>query len=167
MAGSNPDAADAAAVIRHSVRALVIDHAQRVLLFVSTDDGGQPFWYSPGGGSEPGETAEETVRRELREEAGLIDVELDPELWRRRGRASWGGVTYDYRERWFLARVAAFEVNTSRFTELERRSIVGYRWWTVVGLGTTTDRLVPDNLEELVHCLLRDGPPEHPIDLGD
>ncbi len=71
--------------VRPGARVLVIDAADRVLLFASTDDDGRSFWYPPGGGSEPGEAAEETARRELWGETGLNDIELGAEIWRRRG----------------------------------------------------------------------------------
>lgn len=63
-----------------SVRAIVVasdDHG-RVLLVRQT---GGPFagaWLCPGGGLEPHETAEDAVRRELREETGLGVEELEP-----------------------------------------------------------------------------------------
>ena len=152
-------------VIRPGVRVVVIDAADRVLLFGSTADDGHRFWYPPGGGSEPGESVEETARRELREETGLIDIALDGEIGRRRAIVSWDGVTYDLRERWFLARVAPFELDTSGFTDQERSSIDEHRWWTVGELEASTDRLVPGNLAELIRSLLRDGPPDRPVDL--
>ena len=156
---------DTAVVVRPGVRVLIVDTADRILLFASKEVDGRLFWYPPGGGSEPGETAEETARREIREETGLDDVALGPEIWRRRGLASWGGVTYDCREHWFLARVAECRIDTAGFTAQERRSIVAHRWWTVDELAATADRLVPDNLDALVRGLLRDGPPARPIDL--
>ena len=156
-----------AAVVRPSVRVLVIDATERVLLFASEDDAGRRFWYPPGGGSEPGETAAETARREPREETGLTDFALGPEIGRRRGLATWGGVTYDCGERWFLARVARFHVDTAGFTVQERGSIVGHRRWTVDDLMTTTDRLVPANLGDVVRDVLRNGPPAAPLDLGN
>ena len=81
--------------MRLGARVLVIDAADRVLLFTSEDDAGRSFWYRPGGGSDPGEPAEATAQRELREETGLGDVELTAEIWQRPGLASWGAVTYD------------------------------------------------------------------------
>ncbi|HEU4325233.1 MAG TPA: NUDIX domain-containing protein [Roseiflexaceae bacterium] len=154
-----------AAVVRPGVRVLLIDNDNRVLLFRSADEAGRPFWVPPGGGSEPGETAAQTARRELWEETGLRDVELVAEIGRRQGIASWGGVTYDCRERWFLARVPVFLIDTSRFTELEQASIFEHRWWTQDELAATPDRLVPASLARLVETLLRDGPPAQPLDL--
>lgn len=50
------------------VRGLVTDEAGRVLLIEHTYVSG---WYMPGGGVERGETAEEALRREMVEEAGI------------------------------------------------------------------------------------------------
>ena len=47
---------------------LVLDGARRLLLQRRTDNG---LWGLPGGSMEPGESLEETARRELREETGL------------------------------------------------------------------------------------------------
>ena len=102
-----------APVIRPGVRVVLIDADERVLLFAGTADDGSRFWFPPGGGIEPGETPEETARRELREETGLTDFELAGEFGRRRHVVAWGGVTYDVRERWFLARVAPFAHRSS------------------------------------------------------
>jgi len=153
-------------VLRIGARTLVIDAAERVLLFVSHDErDGHAFWFPPGGASEGDETAEETALRELREETGLRDVTLVAEIWRRRGIATWGGVTYDSRERWFLARVPESAVDTAGFSEVEQALIAGHRWWTLDELDASTDRLVPANLAALVRTLLRDGPPAEPFDL--
>ncbi|GAB4197312.1 MAG: hypothetical protein OHK0022_15580 [Roseiflexaceae bacterium] len=152
-------------LLRPGVRVLVIDSANRVLLFRSQDEAGRPFWFPPGGGSEPGETAEETAQRELWEETGLRDVVLAAEIGRRRGIASWGGATYDCRERWFLAHVPAFAITTARFTELEQALIAEHRWWSTSELEATTDRLVPGSLARLVRSLLHNGPPAQPLNL--
>jgi 8-oxo-dGTP pyrophosphatase MutT (NUDIX family) len=159
------DARRAAPIVRPGVRVILLDAADRTLLFLCHDEQGIRFWVPPGGGAEPGETAEETARRELWEETGLTTVALVAEIGRQRGIASWGGVTYDCRERWFLARAPEGAINTANFTAEERVSIAGHRWWTPGELAAATERLVPTDLAALVARLLRDGPPAAPLDL--
>lgn len=52
---------------------VIIDGAGRVLLV--RHNYGRRNWEIPGGGSEPGESAEETARREVREEVG-VEIEI-------------------------------------------------------------------------------------------
>jgi 8-oxo-dGTP diphosphatase len=55
----------AAAVIVRNGRVLMVHERSR-------RSGGGEWWTLPGGGLEPGETAEEAVRREVFEETGLV-----------------------------------------------------------------------------------------------
>jgi TDG/mug DNA glycosylase family protein len=69
---------------RETVRAAVVDERGRTLLLRYGDDYGQ-WWTTPGGGREEGESDEQTLRRELEEEVGLVDFELGSLLWELRG----------------------------------------------------------------------------------
>jgi ADP-ribose pyrophosphatase YjhB (NUDIX family) len=60
--------------MRPTARVLLVDGADRVLLFRSVNEAGQAFWFPPRGGVEPGEDAPAAARREVREETGLADV---------------------------------------------------------------------------------------------
>jgi 8-oxo-dGTP pyrophosphatase MutT (NUDIX family) len=156
---------DSDPIVRPAARVLLIDDRERVLLFRGHDPA-QPevrFWFSPGGGIEPGESAEQAARRELWEETGLAEVDLGPHIWDRRHVVAFNSAVTDNRETWFLARVPAFEIDTSGFTGIERLVMPEHRWWTVPALADTSDLLTPRDLARLVRDLLTDGPPEHPV----
>jgi 8-oxo-dGTP pyrophosphatase MutT (NUDIX family) len=151
--------------VRRSARVLLVDPADRILLFSVTDDGATR-WFAPGGGLADGETYADAAVRELWEETGLTvqPADLGPEVWHGRPWTSTrDGITYRNLQRYFFLRVPAFEVDTSRFEPLERAAIDGHRWWTVPELRTTTDCLRPAGLPDLLTGLLIDGPPAAPV----
>ncbi|MDG4763317.1 NUDIX hydrolase [Solwaraspora sp. WMMD406] len=58
-------------IVRRSVRAILFDEHDRVLLIKRTKPGRDPYWTTPGGGLEPTDSSLEfALRRELREELG-------------------------------------------------------------------------------------------------
>ncbi|HMA45799.1 MAG TPA: NUDIX domain-containing protein [Frankiaceae bacterium] len=75
------------------VGALVRDGAGRLLLVRRGNEPGRGLWSLPGGRVEPGESAEQALVREVREETGLL-VTVGP-LVGRVERPGPGGVVYD------------------------------------------------------------------------
>jgi 8-oxo-dGTP pyrophosphatase MutT (NUDIX family) len=111
----------------------VTDRHRRVLL-VRFDFPSTPpphgLWACPGGGLDPGETAERGVRRELREECGLGVDDVGTPVWRKEhlfAFQDWDG----QHDTFFWVEVDAFEPCPA-FTEEELRAenLVGMRWWT-------------------------------------
>lgn len=163
---AHTEATETEVVPRPTVRVLLLDEADRLLLFSSQDDSdGHTFWYPAGGGREEGETFEQAAAREVAEETGLTGLVLGADVWRRRKIAPVDGVTYDFQEHYYLARVQSFDIDTDGFTESECVSILGHHWWTLDELATTTDRLVPDDLHPRLVELLTVGVPREPINL--
>jgi hypothetical protein len=60
-------------------------------------------------------------RPEVHEETGLANLELGSHIWNRRHPVWFNGVHAEVRSVWFLARVPAFEVDTSGSTDIERK----------------------------------------------
>ncbi len=152
-------------VLRTSVRAVVLDAADRILLLRFEDTFGQSWWATPGGGAEPDEDDGATLRRELVEEVGLHDPLIRPLLWHRESVFSWGGRIYRQTERVYLVRVESHEVAPT--IDLAPEGLHGHRWWTLAELEASGDTFAPRALPQHVGALLREGPPEEPVDVSD
>ena len=160
------DPAAPQAVPRPTARVLLIDGRDRVLLFEMHPADGRVFWCPPGGGLEPGETHAEAAVRELREETGWSAPVLGPVIGERRQVVTWNdGITYDSRERWYLAHVDALEVDEAGWTADEKVDMGRHHWWTLDELRDTGDELTPRDLAARVQEVLVDGPPRTPWQL--
>jgi 8-oxo-dGTP pyrophosphatase MutT (NUDIX family) len=151
--------------VRETVRVLLIDESDRLLLFSSgTRSDGSLRWYAVGGGAEHGESLQAAALREVREETGLPGVTLSSEVWTGQPwRTVREGITYEVRQHYFMARVSAFEVDTSTFETFERDLFTGHRWWSLDDLRSTGDTLRPATLPALFEQLLAKGPPPVPL----
>jgi double-stranded uracil-DNA glycosylase len=149
---------------RPAVRGLVLDAQDRVLLVKFVDAVGQVWWATPGGGIAEGESTEQTLRRELREELGLRDFELGPEIWWREHTFTWMGSILRAHERIHLVRVDEHEPAPE--LDLEAEGVHDVRWWTLSELEAVEDTLVPVRLAGFLRELLEHGPPPAPIDVG-
>lgn len=155
-------------VVRAGVRALVLDPDDRVLLvrFVNPESG-EEFWATPGGGIDPGEQLDDALRRELREETGLDDVEVGPVVWTRRHVFPWAGKTLDQSERIALVRVPAFEPRPLLTPEqLREEGVHELRWWTLGELTVSRANFAPTRIVRFLRQLIEEGPPPVPIDVG-
>lgn len=139
-----------ARVPRPSARILLLDAADRILLFRFDPAGRQPFWCTPGGAVDPGETFAAAARRELLEETGIA---ADPgaEVARRLAEfVSLEGVAVAADERYFLVRVDAPEIVTHGHTALERQVIRSWRWFPRDALDAGGEAIFPQDLAELL-----------------
>jgi ADP-ribose pyrophosphatase YjhB (NUDIX family) len=153
---------------RTTARVLLLDADDRLLLFHGVDPHvpDVTFWFTPGGGVEPGEGLEEAARRELAEETGCTEVQLEGPAWTRTAEFSFEGEAIRSFETFYVARVPAWDVDTRGFTDLERRAVHAHRWWRLDELEGTADLVYPTELPRLLGLLLREGVPGRPIEVG-
>jgi ADP-ribose pyrophosphatase YjhB (NUDIX family) len=156
------------ALYRPSARAVVLDPDARILLVLSEFDG-KRMWFTPGGELDEGETPEQAILRELREEVGLTNVTLGPHIWHRRAiwrheeRDTW----YTSEEWFYLVRLAEPPLEAHALPEGE--SIVRLRearWWPLPDLEGSDDLVSPRALRELLAPLVRGEVPAEPVEIG-
>ena len=61
-------------IYRVSIKAYITDEQGRVFVVRENDKSGESWWCLTGGGLDHGETPEEGLKREIREELGIEDV---------------------------------------------------------------------------------------------
>lgn len=146
---------------RRGARLILLDTADRVLMVRGhdVDNPTRGWWFTVGGGIDPGETARAAAARELREETGL-EVDVDALV----GPVATRTATFDFArqtvrqdEEFFLARIGSpCHVVTDGWTELERGFMDEVRWWELDALAEVPEEVFPEDLVELVRGL-RDG----------
>jgi double-stranded uracil-DNA glycosylase len=138
---------------RRSVRAIVVDRAGRILLVQNRRPvGDDTWWETPGGGIDPDESHELALRRELREEVGLVDFELGPFLFERVGEYAWARRLFRQLNTTYLVRVTGHEPHAT--VDLEEDGVIGARWWTREEIELSAERFVPLDLLERVRTLV-------------
>jgi 8-oxo-dGTP pyrophosphatase MutT (NUDIX family) len=149
---------------RPAARVLLIDSAGRVLMFRGFDpaDPDRRYWFTVGGGLDPGETAAEGAVRELREETGLevSPREVGEPVWHEVTDFPYDGHWYRQDQEFFAVRVRSWDVRMDGFDHEERRSIDGYRWWSVQDLISTREEYYPRQLPDLLRELGSRAPEE-------
>jgi 8-oxo-dGTP pyrophosphatase MutT (NUDIX family) len=155
------------AVRRFGARVVLLDPADRVLLFrLENRRSGNTWWATPGGGVEPGEKSLDAARRELKEETGVEVQEMFGPIWIDDHWFRTPQELIHQQDRYFHARVESPQVDVSGLDQFESDLMVEHRWWSLDDLDETTEKVYPAALAGHLRELLREGPPEKPLQLG-
>jgi len=148
-------------VPRRAGRVLPIDSSGRVLLLRGFDPArpGQPFWFTVGGGADPGESLAGAAARELREEVGIAAdlASLGDPVWHRTVEFGFDGTRYRQDEEYFLLRVGSCAVSLAGMDESEKQTVTGYRWLSAADLEALDEPFMPPELARLLRDLARPG----------
>lgn len=132
---------------------LLLDERDR-LLMMRAHDSHQPdrsWWFTPGGGIEPGEGPREAAARELAEETGLLvrpDQLVGP-VWERTALFDFQSQPYVQHEVFFVVRLADTTATEAlAWTDVEADTIDDTVWMTRDELARETIEVFPAQLRE-------------------
>ncbi|WP_194825152.1 NUDIX domain-containing protein [Nocardia sp. XZ_19_231] len=142
---------------RTSARVMLLDEQNRVLLLRGHDPmiPEVAFWFTVGGGVEPGENLRDAAVREIYEETGqrVDPASLRGPLWRRVAVFPFNGELIRSEELFFTLRSPGFQWRPADLTALERRTITDHRWCTaddIRALDAAGEAVYPYHLDELL-----------------
>ena len=139
---------------RDSARLLVLDPADRVLLFRFTPPGRDPFWATPGGAVDPGEDFPTAAQRELFEETGIVADPGTPVNVRMNQFEAFWGEEVVAEEHFFVVRTETTKIDTSGHEALERDVMKSHRWFAHAELNDHPETIYPEDIAELLRTAL-------------
>lgn len=152
-------------IVRPAGRVILIGPGGRALMF----RGGDPhrpadgtWWFTPGGGVDPGESSIEACHRELWEETGHSDVEWSGLIARREATFSFMGATYLAREDFYVAHTTHLDVSPLGMTPVEEEWIEEHRWMDATSIRRLTEPVYPVELPDVLSGLAARRYPSSP-----
>jgi 8-oxo-dGTP pyrophosphatase MutT (NUDIX family) len=144
----------AAEIDRRAARVLLLDPSGRVLLLRGCDPARPEhrYWFTVGGGLEPGESLAEAAVREIYEETGLriSREDLAGPVRTDQVQFPFDGRWYSQQQSFFVVRADAFIADLSHLDEYELSSVDATRWWSADELDATEERFYPADLADLL-----------------
>jgi 8-oxo-dGTP pyrophosphatase MutT (NUDIX family) len=145
---------------RLAARVLLFDPVGRLLLLkgrLPSAPDAPGWWFTVGGGIEPGESVREAALREIAEETGFATVTLGDVLFET------DQVLHDRKQRpvrhrstFLFARCEGGEPSREGWQALEREFVDDIRWWTPGDLAALTEPVYPADLAARAYAAWRD-----------
>jgi 8-oxo-dGTP pyrophosphatase MutT (NUDIX family) len=137
---------------------LLVDAGDRVLLVRGADPGrpGSRYWFTIGGGLDPGESTAQGAARELFEETGLRvgAADLGEPIHEDVTEFPYEGTWYRQSNVFYLLRVQSWHVPVDQIDPAEEHYIHEHRWWSIAELAMTEETVYPRDLLSILGPIL-------------
>jgi 8-oxo-dGTP pyrophosphatase MutT (NUDIX family) len=141
--------------IRQVARVLVINDLGQTYLLRGRDTtlpDRAPFWFTPGGKIDGGETPAQAACRELHEELGLVATpdQLGTVIGVESSHYFFEGKAYRQDGVFYAFASNAAALNSTGWSEIEARTIDQGKWWGVEELLATAQTVYPAHLAQML-----------------
>lgn len=159
--------------IRNAVRVLLLNDKNQLLLMcvegfdISTVEGkhNKRFWCTIGGKIEEGESIQEAAIREIYEETGIgqADIQLGPVVWQGDVDLMLKGILTCLQEIFIVARTYQQTVSCNNLTEDEQKVVKELCWFTLEQLEQSDEVIFPILLPQYLPDILLEKYPQNPL----
>ncbi len=161
--------------MQNSVRILLINSKNQIALISANDpklrsaDGSYRgrFWFLPGGKIEPNEAEHKAIYRELKEETGLTqqELELGPQVWQGTVNLLKNGEPLSIRQTFWVAFTKSDDLNFSQLDNWEKDHLKNIRWFSLEDIKNSKETIYPIGLSELLPDILVRKLPTQPLEI--
>jgi len=143
--------------MRHTARGILVNRVTRKFLLIhyldlkseSTKEFEQGFWVFPGGGVEKHETFQECLKREIYEETGIENCEIQNCVLSRVAEFDLVGHGKKlFYERYYYVETDEEEVVFCNLEDSEKEVVVRYKWWSIEELLRSDETVFPLMIRE-------------------
>lgn len=162
-------------IIRNCIRALLINDKNELLLMLADDpkttstDGKKRglFWFTIGGEINYNESTQEAAIREIYEETGIKEneVELGPIVWFGEFDLILDGKLTHLKQRFMVAKTKKLDVSLTKLDGWEKDVIKKLAWFSLEDIKNSEDIIHPVGIEDILPDILAGKYPEDPIEI--